>query len=127
MAGDARVFDSGKETLFCDAVAVTDTAGLDFDSDRAGAGLGDVALHDFKRSFRAGNLHGSHFRHNPFSLQVFAKPAQSPMLAELFGRCSRRAGVPGVGYEPKGISRICVRKFLRIPRGSANVPQAVYQ
>jgi hypothetical protein len=42
---------------------VTDTAGLDFDEDRTGTGVGDVALDQFEGTAWTGNLNDAHFCH----------------------------------------------------------------
>jgi hypothetical protein len=46
---------------------VANAAGLDFDPHLAGAGLGNFAFNDFKRSARAGDLGSAHFGHKFFS------------------------------------------------------------
>jgi hypothetical protein len=63
MAGNAGILDSRKKAFLGSFVAVTDSAGVDFDANLSGTGLRDVALDNFKRRPGLGdldNLHASH-------------------------------------------------------------------
>ena len=47
MARDAGILDAGKQAGLGDGIAVANAAGLDFDADGAGTGLGNVAFDNF--------------------------------------------------------------------------------
>ena len=50
-------------TFFHERMAMADTAGLDFDSNPARAGLRNVAFDELKRSARTGDLGDTHLGH----------------------------------------------------------------
>src|SRR5579863_684103 len=70
MTGHARIFDTGKETLLDDRIAMTNPAGLNLETNFSGIGSRDVALHDFDRTIRANDLCSSHLRHKSLSVRI---------------------------------------------------------
>jgi hypothetical protein len=61
VAGDSRVLNAWERSLFCERVAVTYAASLNFDSHRSCAGFRDIAFNEFKWSIRLRDLHDTHF------------------------------------------------------------------
>jgi hypothetical protein len=67
VAGHARILEAGPVPFLHERIAVTDAAGLDFDPDLTGPGLGNFAFNDFKRPAGAGDLGSAHLGHNFFA------------------------------------------------------------
>src|SRR5262249_32164241 len=63
VTGHARICEQGKASFFREAVAVTHTASLDFDSDHSRTWRGNVPFHDLERRFWTCNLNSTHFGH----------------------------------------------------------------
>jgi hypothetical protein len=60
VTGNARVLNPGHAGLFDYGVAVTDSAGLDFDADAFRGGFWDIAFYNFKWSVGARDLDCAH-------------------------------------------------------------------
>src|SRR5262249_51735182 len=63
MARNARILNAREDAVLCEVVAEANAAGLDFDANLSGAGLGDVALNDFKIAASLWNPDRFHFCH----------------------------------------------------------------
>ena len=68
VAGDAGILNAGEQAGFGNGIAMANAAGLDFDPDGAGTGLGNFAFDEFKGSVGFGNLSSAHFWHKVFGL-----------------------------------------------------------
>jgi hypothetical protein len=62
--GNARILNTGKQSLLREHIAVTDAAGLHLQAHIAPAGLRNFAFDDFKRPVGFGNLHYAHLCHD---------------------------------------------------------------
>jgi len=63
MARNTWILNAREGAILREVVAEADAAGLDFDANLSGAGLGDVALNDFKIAASLWNLDRFHFCH----------------------------------------------------------------
>src|SRR5438034_9167034 len=74
MSRNARILDAWPRPIFDQGVAMTDAAGLDFDSNLTGLWFRNFALHQLKGSFCVWDLDGTHFcRHIFLSSRSFRK------------------------------------------------------
>jgi hypothetical protein len=65
MSWDSGVFDTWKNPILYNRVAVTNPARLYLDSNRSSTWLRDFTVHDFKGSRRSRDLNCAHCWHNP--------------------------------------------------------------
>jgi hypothetical protein len=70
MARDTRKLQAGPVAFDDEGITVTDAAGLDFDTNRAGTGLRDFAFDDFEGAIWTGDLGNAHLGHKQIMLRV---------------------------------------------------------
>ena len=63
VSGNARIRDTGKQAVFGEDIAVTDSTGLNANPHLSRAGLRNLAFHDFEVRSRLRYLHCFHFCH----------------------------------------------------------------
>jgi len=64
VAGNPRVLNVGKDSLFDNRIAVADATRLNFDSNGSGRRIGNVSLDDLERATGTGNLCNAHLCHD---------------------------------------------------------------
>src|SRR4051812_30992198 len=80
VAGHSGIFNAGPVSFLDERVAVADAAGLNFDADGAGGGLGDRAFHDFQWAAGSGDLNDAHGFGHDYSLRSVVDGATLPLI-----------------------------------------------
>jgi len=106
VSGNTWILEAGPMAFLYERVAVTDTAGLDFDPDLLAGGFGNVSFDEFEITAGLADLDSFHFRHSVFLTNSGLSGGMNVSPVRLDGGRARTPGSPLEGSLELSLERV---------------------